>query len=210
MRKPLVLVSILAVTFGMSIDVAAQSVVSRDQNKECLCIASEVVQPYCMRENANVTKSDTRIAQESIARRDIQKLINSSVEADEAKDEAASNHIFTADFTIKDLDGKLWTSADMQGKKGASGQHYDQILKVSNSTRIAIECLTLKENEAVVYTNQHLVRYVPDRKDGSPHEVITNIIHREVWIFTENGWRCKHIEELQRGGTFLDGQPFDA
>lgn len=175
---------------------------------DCLCIASSQVRKYCDRENSGRAKSATRAAQERVAKRDIQELINGGIEADEAKDETASNYIFTSDYTIKDLNGKVWTTAEMKGKKGASGQHYAGILKISDRTRIAIECLTLNGPEATVYTNQHFVRYVPDRKDGSPHEVITNIVHREIWIFTEKGWRCKFIEELERGGTFLNGQPF--
>lgn len=182
--------------------------VSAQTSSACLCVTTEAAQKYCMSERSGLPKTEIRIAQEKIAKRDIQRPINNGIGADEAKDESASGFNFTKDFTIKDLDGRVWTTEEMKGRKGASGQHYDQILKVSDRTKIAIECLTLKGAEATVYTNQHFVRYVPDRKDGSPHEVITNILHREVWVFTEDGWKCKFIEELERGGTFLNGQPY--
>lgn len=166
----------------------------------CLCIASETVRKYCDREKSSVAKDEYRINQEALVRRDIRNLIDQGIEADIAKDAAARSSIETSDLTVKDLDGKTYQAAQI----GASSNSYQGILRVSDDTRITIECLTLKGNQAVVYTNQHFVRYVPDRKDESPHEVITNIIHRETWVFTELGWKVKHIEELERGNTYLD------
>jgi hypothetical protein len=188
--------------------VLSVQVVKADE-KKCLCISSEAVKKYYEKEFANLAKSETKLQQEAIAKRDIQRLINQGLEADEAKETAATDHNLTEDFTIKDLDGKLWTGDDMKGKKGAGKNNYEGILQISDRSWIKIEALTLKGTEAIVYTNQHFVRYVPDRKDGSPHELITNIIHREIWVFTENGWKMKHIEELERGKTYLNGDFFD-
>ena len=180
--------------------------ISRAENDGgCLCIASETVKKYCEQEKSGVPKDEYRINQEAIARRDIQRLVNQSIEADIAKDAEARSSIETADLTIKELDGKTYASAQI----GASVNNYQGILRVSNDTKISVECLTLKGKEAIVYTNQHFVRYVPDRKDESPHEVITNIIHRETWIFTEQGWKVRYIEELERGNTYLDGKLYN-
>jgi hypothetical protein len=55
-------------------------------------------------------------------------------------------------------------------------------------------------------TNQHFVRTVPDRKDGSPHELITNVTHRETWVYTAAGWLTERIEELHQAPTYLDGK----
>lgn len=176
---------------------------------DCLCIPSESVRKYSDKEFSALVKNETKLNQEKIAVRDIQRVINQGLEADEAKDTNDSNHNLSEDFTIKDLDGKLWTLAETQGKKGAAATNYEGIIKVSDKSWIRIEALTLKGAEAVVYINQHFVRYLPDRKDGSPHEVITNIIHREIWIFDEQGWKLKHIEELERGKTYLDGAIYD-
>jgi hypothetical protein len=180
-----------------------------DSEYDCLCISSEAVKKHSDKEFANLAKSKTRLDQEIIAKREIQMLIDQGLEADIAKDADASNYNLTEDFTIKDLDGKLWTRAEMKGNKGIASMNYEGIIETSDKTWIKIEALTLKGLEAIVYTNQHFVRYMPDRKDGSPHEVITNIIHREIWIFGENGWKFKHIEELERGKTYLNGQVFD-
>lgn len=175
---------------------------------DCLCIASETVRKYCEGENAGVVKNEYRINQEAIARRDIQRLINHGISADIAKDAAARRFIETDDLTIKELDGKIYTK-EAAIQIGASANNYQGILFVSDDTKIKIECLTLKGKEAIVYTNQHFVRYVPDRRDESPHEVITNIVHRETWIFTERGWKLRYIEELERGNTYLDGKVYN-
>lgn len=176
---------------------------------DCLCIPTETVKKYSDKEFANIAKNEIKLKQEAVARRDIQRLINQGLEADEAKDSEATDHNLSEDFTIKDLDGKLWTGEEMKGKKGASKNNYEGIIRISDKSWIRIEALTLKGIEAIVYTNQHFVRFVPDRKDGSPHELITNIIHREIWIFTEKGWKMKHIEELERGKTYLNGEEFN-
>lgn len=52
-------------------------------------------------------------------------------------------------------------------------------------------------------------RFVQHRKDESPHEVITNKIHCEIWIFTEQGWKVRYIEDLERGNTYLDGKLYE-
>ena len=145
-------------------------------------------------------------AQERIVQRDIQERINESIEADIARDSAAGAHNLTDDFKVKLLDGTVLNRRQMLE---SNKQQKDSLFLVSDRTRITIYCLALKGREATVYTNQHYVRYMPDRKDGSPHEVITNITHRETWIFTSEGWKVKHIEELQEGSTLLNGQPFN-
>jgi len=46
-------------------------------------------------------------------------------------------------------------------------------------------------------TKQQYVRTIPDRKDGSPHEVITSVSHREKWVCTKDGWIGKRVEEIE-------------
>jgi hypothetical protein len=82
-------------------------------------------------------------------------------------------------------------------------------LSVSDQTTIRIECLELNGKETVLVTDQHFVRTVPDRKDGGPHELITNVKHRETWVYTEAGWLTKRVEELKQGPTYLDGKLYE-
>lgn len=183
--------------------------VSRAGNDgECLCVSSEAVKKYCEAENAAVKKDEFKLNQEAIARRDVQRVIERGISADIAKDADARSAIETEDLTVKKLDGTIYSGAETKNI-GAATNNYQGILSISSATKINVECLTLKGKEAIVYTNQHFVRYVPDRKDESPHEVITNIIHRETWVFTEQGWKVKYIEELERGNTYLDGKIYN-
>ncbi len=195
----------LVVLFSSCCLFSSLSVSQARNGDDCLCITSETVKKYCEADNAGVPKTDLQVNQAAIARRDIQRAIDQGLEADLAKDAKARVHNDADVVTIKELDGKVSTyTKNNSSQLGASENNYQGILRVSDDTNIKIECLTLKGKEAIVYTNQHFVRYVPDRKDESPHELITNIVHRETWIFTEQGWKVKYIEELERGSTYLD------
>ena len=198
----------MAAVFVLSGLVLAFDVARAQDDGDCLCIASEAVRKYCVRERAGLTADEYRVNQEAIAKRDIQRLLNESVESGFAKDAAAMAHIESDNFTVKELDGKIYSKKNAEAVT-ARANNFQGILKVSEDTKVTIECLTLKGKDAIVYTNQHFVRYVPDRKDGSPHEIITNIIHRETWIFTEQGWRLDYVEELERGNTYLDGKIYN-
>jgi len=89
-------------------------------------------------------------------------------------------------------------------------QQLESVLSIDvNRTYTRIECLALMGNEATVYTKQQYVRTVPDRKDGSPHEVITSVRHRETWAYSKDGWVARHIQEIEQGQTYLDGELYD-
>ena len=145
-------------------------------------------------------------AQEHIALREIEARIQESVEADEAKDVDSKMRGMAADATNKLLDG---TILDRKQIEEGVRRDYDWILSVSDETRVSVTCLNLKGTTAIVCTSQRFVRMVPDRKDGSPHELITSITHREVWVYSGDRWLNKHIEELKRGPTYLDGEPYE-
>jgi ketosteroid isomerase-like protein len=144
--------------------------------------------------------------QEHFVRDEIQSRIDESVEAAEAKDVAAKMHYFAPDLTLKLVDG---TVLDRKQIEEGMKRDTDWTLSVSDQTTIRIECLELKGKETVLVTDQHFVRTVPDRKDGSPHELVTNVKHRETWVYTEAGWLTKRVEELKQGLTYLDGKLYE-
>ena len=144
--------------------------------------------------------------QERFVRTEIQLRIDESIEASEAKDMAAKMHYFASDLTLKLVNG---TVLDRKQIEEGMKRDSDWILSVSDQTTIKIECMELKGKEAIVVTDQHFVRTAPDRKDGSPHEVVTNVKHRETWVYTTDGWLTKRIEELKQGPTYLDGKLYE-
>lgn len=58
-------------------------------------------------------------------------------------------------------------------------------------------------------TTEQYVRAIPNRKDGSRHEVITSVRHRETWAHGKDGWVAKGVQEIEHGPTYLDGEFYD-
>ncbi len=144
--------------------------------------------------------------QERFVRAEIQSRIDETIEAAEANDFSAKTHYFAPDLTVKLVDG---TVLDRKRLEEDMKRDSDWILSVSDKTTIGIECIELRGRKAVVVTDQQFVRTVPDRKDGSPYELVTNVKHRETWVYTKSGWLTRQIEELTQGPTYLDGKPYE-
>jgi hypothetical protein len=144
--------------------------------------------------------------QERFVQREIQERIDESIEAAEANDLSAKTHYFAPGLTLKLVDG---TVLDRKQLEEGMKRDSEWMLSVSDQTSVTIECLEMKGSEAVLITDQHFVRTVPDRKDGGPHELITNAKHRETWAYTKAGWLTERIEELNQGPTYLDGRLFE-
>jgi hypothetical protein len=146
-------------------------------------------------------------AQERIVQRDIQEAMDGNSEEWAAKDLEALSRQMPVDFTVRLLDG---TTLNRQQVIEGMRQDLESVLKIDGDrTYTRVECLTLAGNEAAVYTKQQYVRTLPDQKDGSPHEVITSVRHREKWVYTKEGWLAKRVEEIEQGPTYLDGGPYD-
>jgi hypothetical protein len=145
--------------------------------------------------------------QERIAQRDIQAAIDQQIEELAAKDMDAATRLMPRDFSIRLVDG---TTLNRDQTIAGMRQEKDSVLRVDiDRSYTHIECLHLAGKEAIIYTKQQYVRTVPDLKNGSPHEIITSVRHREIWTYTEDGWVTKRIEELEQGQTYLDGELYD-
>ena len=138
----------------------------------------------------------------SVAWRAIQERIDASIEADKRKEQL---DIMTPDFTVKLLGGEVLARQQLVQDKE---RDQSEIISISDETYVVIDDLELSGEEATVYTSQHFVRTVVGR-DGKPHEVTPNITHRELWVNIYSGWLQRHIEELERGPTFVDGEPYE-
>jgi hypothetical protein len=148
-----------------------------------------------------------RSAQERIVQRDIQQAIDRQIEELGARDLAALSRELAQGFTLQLLDG---TTLNREQAIEGMRQQLESVLSIDvDRSYTRIECLALAGNEATVYTKQQYVRTVPDRKDGSPHEVITSVRHRETWVYSKDGWVSKHIQEVEQGPTYLDGEPYN-
>jgi hypothetical protein len=147
-------------------------------------------------------------AQEKIVQRDIQQAMDRRIEELGAKDLVALSREVPRGFTLLLLDG---TTLNREQAIAGTRQQLDSVLSIDvDRTYTRIECLALVGNQATVYTKQQYVRSVPDRKDGSPHEVITSVRHRETWVYRKDGWVATHIQEIEQGPTYLDGERYDS
>jgi tetratricopeptide (TPR) repeat protein len=173
----------------------------------CMCNENSFSQTPCARRGA--PRPGRR---ELRARREIQARIDQTVAADKAENVEAAFRYNTPDFTAKTHDGKVLTAQQVRAGIQAN---YNYIISISDRTRVRIDCLTLRGDEATVYINQHFVRTVPMAPNRTPRELVTNVTHRELWVRTGRGWMRRHIEELQPGPFFVDGKrmnpnkPFD-
>lgn len=173
-----------------------------------LCIVSISGAAQAPAQNTcNASRSSTPTAQQRVVQRDLQELIDQGIEEREAKDLAAIARQMPADYTLRLLDGI--TLNREQALEGLRLDIADVLRMDVDRTYSRIQCLYLAGKQATVYTKQQYVRTVPDRKDGSPHEVITSVKHRETWAYTGDGWVVKHIQELEQGQTYLDGELYD-
>jgi len=164
-----------------------------------LSVTAALAQSPCVR-------SSPLTAQERIAQRDIQARIDEAIEADEAKDFEAKIHYFAPDFTLRLVDGAVISRE--QTEKNLK-RDMDWNITVSDQTTAKIACFELKGKEAGAIRDQRYVRTVPDRNTGSPHELITSVRHKEIWVFTESGWLVKRIDVLKEGPIYLDGELYE-
>jgi ketosteroid isomerase-like protein len=163
------------------------------------------IQPTAARSPAPSHAGSGQTAQERIAQRDIQEAINQWLEFAETRDIEAISHAMTPDFELHLLDG---TVLNRQQVLEGIRQEWASVLRVSDETAITIESLELSGPQVTVYTRQHYVRYLASQKDGSPHEVITNVRHCETRVFTSQGWITRRVEEIEQGQTTVDGEAY--
>ncbi len=67
---------------------------------------------------------------------------------------------------------------------------------------------TARGDTAMVLVEQKDKR-VQIRRDGKPHEVEANVIHRETWVRTPEGWRRVLTEEVKQTRFTVDGKSVD-
>ncbi|MDT4896298.1 MAG: hypothetical protein QOH25_1375 [Acidobacteriota bacterium] len=165
----------------------------------CLNNLSGMIETSPQDAAANPTTSQSR--EEDEAKRAIQARIDATIEASKRRDLSARMEVLSPDWTGKLKDGDSITRNELEEN---FRQQHRTITSVSDETRIVVDSIELKGNEATVHTSQRFVRTVPGN-DGKPVEVRSSVTHREIWIKTDKDWLNKYIEELEQGPTFVNG-----
>jgi acetyl esterase/lipase len=136
-------------------------------------------------------------------RRAIQARIDASIDAMRRDDVAGQLANLAPDYTVKTVSGDVVTRREIEDYfRNRAGQG----LQVSDETRVVIDRLELAGPEATVYTSQRFVRTVPGA-GGKRVRVETSVTHRESWVETSDGWKVRHVDELEQGPTLVDGTP---
>jgi hypothetical protein len=128
------------------------------------------------------------------------------VELGKKRDVKALMEFNTPDYSVKLLNGNTVSSQQLeQGMRRyfSSGQLVRQI----NFTYRIME-LTVRGEEVIVLVEQKDER-IQIRRDGKPHKVEANVIHRDTWVQTTEGWKRKLTEEVKQTKFTVDGKPVE-
>jgi len=139
-------------------------------------------------------------------KKDLTALYARQAEAMKKRDVAAAMALDTPDFSVKLQNGNTVTRQDLEEGMNnfyTSGQLVRQI-----SLTYTIMALAAQDSQAVVLVEQKDKR-VQIRKDGKPHDVEANVIHRDTWIWTSEGWRRSLTEEILQTKFTVDGKPVE-
>jgi hypothetical protein len=108
----------------------------------------------------------------------------------------------TPDYKVMLRDGKTMNNAQLEEQLKLFFRVVVRNIRFDHE----IKEIKVNGNEAVVLVEQKDKR-VQNFPDGKTHEVEANVIHRDTWIKTANGWKLKLTEEQQQTKLAIDGKP---
>jgi hypothetical protein len=108
----------------------------------------------------------------------------------------------TADYTVKLRNGQTMSLADIRARWTF---YYDSVLVRHISFVNDIRTVERKDNEAIVTFEQkdHRIQNGPN---GKPMEVEADVIHRETWVHTPDGWKLRVTDEGEQTKLLVDGK----
>jgi hypothetical protein len=140
-------------------------------------------------------------------KKEIKALYAKQIEVGKTRDVKAMMEFNTTDYSVKLLNGnKLSRQQLEQGitRYFASGQLIRQI-----SFSYKILEIAPSGDEIIVLVEQRDKR-IQIRRDGKPHKVEANVIHRDTWIKRPEGWKRKLTEEIKQTKFTVDGKPVES
>ena len=140
-------------------------------------------------------------------KKEIKSLYAKQIEVGKTRDVKAMMEFNTPDYSVKLLNGnKLSRQQLEQGmtRYFTSGQLVRQI-----SFSYKILEITPSGDEVIVLVEQRDKR-IQIRRDGKPHQVEANVIHRDTWIKSAESWKRKLTEEIKQTKFTVDGKPVES
>jgi ketosteroid isomerase-like protein len=139
-------------------------------------------------------------------KKEIKALYDKQLEVGKRRDVKALMEFNTVNYSVKLLNGNELSRQQIEEgmtRYFASGQLVRQI-----SFTFKILEITPKGDEVIVLVEQRDKR-IQIRRDGKPHEVEANVIHRDTWIKSAEGWKRKRTEEIKQTKFTVDGKRVD-
>lgn len=137
-------------------------------------------------------------------RKEFEDLYNKKAEISQKKDVEGIISQTAADYVVKLSNGQTITRQQLEErlrKYFGSGQLVKQV-----SLTYTIKDISIEKGEVIVVVEQKDKR-VQIRSDGKPHDVEANVIHKDRWAPTSEGWKLKLTEEGEQTKFTVDGKP---
>ena len=126
-----------------------------------------------------------------------------NMEAFRAKDVAAIMALRTDDFHTITPDGKVNTRADMETRTRLFLDRIDHFISQDNQ----IGTIEVDGNLASADITQKTVR-MQRFPDGTLHKVEADVVQRETWKQTTEGWKLYRVDNIRDGGLLVDDKPY--
>jgi len=139
-------------------------------------------------------------------KKEFQALYDRQAEAARRRDVKALMEFNAPDHSVKLLDGSSISREQLERGMSNFFTSGQLVRQISFSYKV-IE-VRMQGEEAIVLVEQKDKR-IQIRRDGQPHEVIANVIHRDTWRRTVEGWNRRLTEEVKQKKLTVDGKPVE-
>ena len=126
-----------------------------------------------------------------------------NVEAFKAKDVAAIMALRTDDFHTLTPDGRVNTRAGMEAYTQGFLGRIDHFI----SQDFQIGTIDVQGDLASADVTQKTVR-MQRFPDGTLHKVEANVVQRETWKRTTDGWKMYRVDNIRDGNLLVDDKPY--
>ena len=132
-------------------------------------------------------------------RKAIEEWYARNMAAFEAKDLGAIMALRTEDFHTITPDGRVNARADMETRTRLFLERIDHFISQDNQ----IGTIELDADSASADITQKTVR-MQRLPDGTLHKVESNVVQRETWKKTAEGWKLYRVDNIRDGGVLID------
>lgn len=135
-------------------------------------------------------------------RRALEAWYDRNMAAFAAKDVAAVMALRADDFHTVAPDGQVSSRSDMEQRTRRFLERIDRFIAQENrigTIEVAGDLASADISQKTVRTQRF--------PDGSLHEVRSEVVQRETWRSTPEGWKLHKVDNIRPGSLLVDGRP---